>query len=236
MENEDYEQQQQKLIDSVLNKKLEFPEEYKGQKNNPIVKKWKSEILKKYGKGGEFYYCSSDELYYYADKDEAIKNVECPNCHQYCCPYCYYSSDVDYGTANCCIKGRIRYMFLYNMYEYTNPKKVYKYIPKGKPLSINYIPFISMCNFVASWSVILFWKLDFHKKGRKETIYENNLKESIFGFLAVFILNNCFGFFICIPYFLYHYLIISILLIISIFNEKPLYGYCGMVDRGIVGG
>ena len=28
-------------------------------------------MLEKYGKGGAFYHCPTDELYYYADKNEA---------------------------------------------------------------------------------------------------------------------------------------------------------------------
>ena len=92
-----------------------------------------------------------------------------------------------------------------------------------------------MCNFVACCSVIFFWKLNRYNNGKLFGCYENTFANYPCTFLLVLILNFCFGFFISIPYFLYHYILIAILGIISIFNKKPLLGYCGVIDRGIVG-
>ena len=234
MEIDNHERNKEKLIESVLYKKLKYKKDYLGQRNNPIVDKWKTEIIKKYGKGGQFYYCKLDELYYYADEDEAIYYKRCPNCNKYCCPYCYESMDYYSGIGSSCIKGRINYIFLYNIYEYISPKLEDRRDKEPrKPDIINYIPFISMCNLVATCSVTFFWKLDRYKNGENISDYELRVKNYHCVFLSVFILNNCFGFFISIPYFLYHYILIAILGIISIFNKKPLFGYCAVIDRGM---
>ena len=95
MENDyNFELEKEMLIDGVLDKQLKYKKEYSGQLTNRLVTKWKSEMLKKYGKGGNFYYCPTDELYYYADKDEAKYYKLCPKCNKYICPFCYYVDDL----------------------------------------------------------------------------------------------------------------------------------------------
>ena len=70
MENEGNDKKEQNLTVAALYKEFEHKKDYAGQKTSPIVEKWKSAILKKYGKGGLFYYCELDGLYYYAEKNE----------------------------------------------------------------------------------------------------------------------------------------------------------------------
>ena len=82
MENDNDGEKLKVLIDAVSEKKLEYKKDYDEQKNIPLIEKWKSEILEKYGKGGQFYYCKADGLNYYADKDEAIYNKPCPKCNK----------------------------------------------------------------------------------------------------------------------------------------------------------
>ena len=233
MENENLESNQQKLIEAVLDKKLECKEEYTGQKDKLLVKIWKSEMVKKYGKGGEFYYCKLDGLHYYADKDEAIKNKQCPKCKNYCCPFCNYSDKNDNGIFFCCVKGRIRAMFLFDFYACVSERG--EFTEKDKILLIIFsLPIISTVIFVAGCSCAFFWKLDKHKNGQNLYRYEINVQLHGF-FNTLFILNCLFGLFISIPYFLIHYILVMILGVISIFNKKPFYGYFGIVVRAIAG-
>ena len=96
------------------------------------------------------------------------------------------------------------------------------------PHIINYIPFTSICCFVAACSIIFFWKLKMIKKGVSKGTYINNTFND-----SIIILHFCFGFVISIPYFFHHYIFIALLGLIGIFSKKPLYMYCGMVDEGI---
>ena len=139
MENDWYIQKQQLLNDCVLNKQFDYKKEYDEQTTNYFVKKWKSDILKKFGNGGQFYFCEKDGLYYYADKDEAIIYKQCPKCRYYCCPFCNRNTLYNSQLETCCIKGSIKYMFIYNIYDYISPKNDHmknKKIPK--PLILNY--------------------------------------------------------------------------------------------------
>ena len=52
MEIDTSEENQEKLIEAVLDKELGYRQFYHGQINNLLINKWKSEIVKKYGKGG----------------------------------------------------------------------------------------------------------------------------------------------------------------------------------------
>ena len=226
MENETNLQKIELYTDSILDKKLEYKKEYAGQKTSPLVNKWKSYILKKFGKGGQFYFCKYDNLYYYADKKEAIYYKPCPICNNYFCPYCGRDSLKYYGLEECCIKGKIRFYLVYDIYKLICPKDSnYRTIVPRKPRMYNYIPFFNMCIFVATISADFYWYLDNVRDGVRVGYYGGSLT-----FLTV---NICFGFFISIPYFLYHYIFILILLIISIFNKKPFLYYCGIFDRNV---
>ena len=91
-----------------------------------------------------------------------------------------------------------------------------------------------MGRFVACWSYMLFWELHRFKHGEIMGYYDNAIV-SDYAAISVLIFNLFFGIFISIPYFLYNYALILILGIICIFSKKPLFGYCGIVDRGIKG-
>ena len=217
MENECYDQKQQILVDDILDKKFEFEEEYDGQQTNPAVEKWKVKILEKYGEGGQFYFCKLNKLYYYAEKDEEYGN-RCPRCHLYCCPFCDNTNTRFYENRMCCIKGKIRHTFLHDMYYYISPRKDDKEGKEveNKPEYVNYIPFISTFKLVAGWLFDLY-----------TVLYEPYIDN--FYLLFIFIV---FCFYISIPYFFLHYILIAILGLISIFNKKPLYGYFGIADHG----
>ena len=193
MENDN--KDNQKLIISITDKYFEYKKGYNEQKDHPLVKKWKYDILKKYGKGGQFYYCKFDGLYYYADKEEAIYNKACPKCNRFFCPFCNYLNTNEYG--NCCIKQRIRYLFLFDMYFYFSPKTESdrKLLTQLKPNFHNLIPFLSMCRLVAALSILFFWRLERIKNGERIGVYEYNISYERF-FIG---LNVCFGFFISIP-------------------------------------
>ena len=148
-------------------------------------------------------------------------------------PFCYYSEEGSYYVIkNCCIKGRIRHLFLYDAYTFISPKNGYPIY--DKPDVYNYIPFTAMCKLVACLSAVLFWNLYIHRSGKRVINNESNLQSNYCIFLIVLILNLCFGFFISIPYSLIHYILLAVLGVISIFNKKPLYGYYGIMDRGMV--
>ena len=180
---------------------------------------------KKYGKGGKFYYCPTDELYYYADKDEGKYYKLCPECDKYICPFCYYADDFRNNEVKCCIKGRIKHKFFYDIYYYISPKEIDirgKEVEQ-KPLVYNYIPFIGLILFETNLASLFYFSLIRHKTN---DIYGASNGE------LVSTIGIGFWIFISIPYFLYHYILVAALLLICIFSKKPFLYYCGIADRG----
>lgn len=236
MENDKFDQKTEELFNSVLDNKLVFKADYAGQKNTPLFKKWKSEIIEKYGKGCRFYYCKLDGLYFFTDKNKDKYRKKCPKCKNYCCFFCNNTTRIyDPGSIKCCVKAKIAKMFLSFLSKADYYFSSDKYPADDKPSIYNYIPFASMINFVTSWYSVFFFNSGRYKNDKLIGDYRDSFTSNFIYFLNIFFVF-CFIFFICIPYFLCHYILIAILLIISIFNKKPLYGYCGIIDQGIVMG
>ena len=110
-----------------------------------------------------------DELYYYADKNEAKYYKLCPKCNKYICPFCYRTDDLKYNDIDCCLKGKIYHKFFYEMYYYLSPKELER---RGreveeKPWKYNYIPFIGLVIFEENMASLLYWLLKNHKKERR---------------------------------------------------------------------
>ena len=230
MENDyNFELKQEMLTGGVLDKQLKYKKEYSDQKER-LVTKWKSKILEKYGKGGQFYYCPNDELYYYADKSEAKYYKLCPKCNKYICPFCYYADDFSYSDEiTCCIRGKIKHKFFYDIYYYISPKeiKIRGEEVEKKPWKHNYIPFFGLIMFETNCTSSLYSRLYCHKK-KTHYFYSHHYYVRDFEI----VIRCCFWSFISIPYFFQHYIFIAILLLISTFNKKPFLYYCGIVDRG----
>ena len=93
-----------------LNNKMIFKSDYKGCKITQNIKflKWKELMLKKYGEKSNYFYCKTDDIYFWVDYDTIkryIYFVSCPICKYRTCLFC--SSKKDHKYKVCCLKRKI---------------------------------------------------------------------------------------------------------------------------------
>ena len=201
MENSTNEQNEEKLLSSVISKQFKFEEEYNGQNKKYSLKQWKNKIKDKYGNNGNFYYCKKDNIYFY-DTSKKIKNIEsCPICSEFICLYCGYLAYKEDAIYSCCFRRKIKYIILYDINKY-----IVNNNDLEKPNICNYVPFANCFTFIAFFSNFLFWKADRYKNGKNIGIFEDTHRNHKICIILTFI-NVFFGFVIAVPFFFHHYFI-----------------------------
>ena len=83
---------------------------------NPNFQKWKTEMFKNYGDDAKFFKCLIDNVIFCASlddyKDFPYYLCNCPICQTPTCFFCSKFCEDHYRNGNCCLKRRIRCMFI----------------------------------------------------------------------------------------------------------------------------
>ena len=228
-----------------ISNKIYFKLEYHGQKindKNIEFLKWKKSMLKIYGENAKLFKCLKDDILFYSTikdcKSYPFYRHTCPKCKEHICFYCskiVYESDYYNDKGICCLKRRLKYLFLHDGYIYINPiSKRYhnKYI---KAFKYFITPIISFLLLSGTFQRILFERLAFKNgkinKGKMET-YEKHLSK--YSRHKALIINDCCSIVLSIPLFVIDIYFIIFILIISIpFKFIPLKYLLGLFYANI---
>lgn len=207
------------------NLKLSYSEEDKEHPEK--IREWKKNMKEKYGKGGEFYKCSFDNLYFYISKSDIIPHVKCSKCNYYLCSYCDNRDKVEINIGNCCVRGRVRKFFVEDAYIYIKSDEFFGGEKKAPLNLLHLIPLLNICYLVGGMSLALFWKLD----GKDQYNYESKMKNSgCFIYSLIIFLNWMFTFLVSIPFAAGFHILFLIFYIFSFLTgRKLLKKYLGIV-------
>ena len=204
-----------------LNRIFKFDYEGQNLEKNALYIQWKNSMLSKYGKDVKLFKCLKDKIYFYATYNEYnniyFRQAKCPICKN---PICYYCSrffnDSLNKKASCCLKRKIRFIFLKDSFIYFNRERdgyfLYFFIPGWSFLFL----FLRIQNS-------FFYKLAMKNAKSDENgylpIYMYNTEKTDFIFNINFL--SCILF--IIPFFIINIYIILFTFIISIpFKYIPL--------------
>ena len=213
------------------NIKFIYKLDYKGQSiNNSEFKKWKEDMLEKYGKDAKLFKCKDDNILFYITNKECKSipkyKYDCPFCKKSICYFCSRLTNEKDSCGRCCIKIRIINLFTDSGFIFIKGGYVdYKYMR-----FLLLIPLINLLYLINVISMTLFLGLydktkekndpgsTYRYKSRIE--YEDNSNNYLF--ILIIVLNALCAFMLGICFTLiFSYFVIFIFLISIIFKEYP---------------
>ena len=167
-----------------ISNKTFFQLEYHNQKindKNIEFLKWKQSMKKIYGENAKLIKCSKDNILFYSTykdcKSEPFYLHTCPKCKEQICFYCSkFVKENDYKKGICCLKRRMKYLFLYDGYGYINPIKNNCLNEYKKAFKYFITPIISFLLFSGTFQRILFEDLAFKNGKINNGIFETYLE------------------------------------------------------------
>ena len=216
-----------------------FKYDFDGQnvKNTSKFQTWEHSMKEIYGNNGKLFKCLFDKIYYYSTNDDCKNSYylsPCPICKKNSCYFCStFCKDVYGQKGSCCIKRRIKCIFLQDKLIYVSQNQneeninLYK-----KAFIIFFIPFLSFLIFIGRIQSSFFYGLTYTKykldeKGcyipYKETLSHKNK------YLVVTI-NVVAASFLTIPFLIINIYIIIIVWIFSIpIKLIPIRHFIGII-------
>ena len=147
-----------------------FKCDFEGQnvKNSPKYQTWEQSMKGIYGNNGKLFKCPQDKIYYYYTNEDCKRTYylgSCPICKKSICHFCHtYCQDIYFENGSCCLKRKIKCMFLQDKLIYISQSKYHEdMFPYKKAFVIFFIPFLSFLNFIGRIQTSFFYKLSFTK-------------------------------------------------------------------------
>lgn len=230
MEND--ENKNEILVQNNDNSNRIFKLDYEGQniENNNNFIQWKQSMLSIYGNNTKFFKCLKDNILFCKNDDLNhdiffYQNI-CPICQNRICYYCSrYGRDIFFENASCCLKRKIKYIFIRDKYFFLNQNinVESRRILFKQYFIIFLIPIAGFLLFIARIQTSFFYKLLM-----KNTIlrddgilpsYKNHLNKKD----LVITINIIFSCILAIPFLIINIYTILLVLLISVpFKLIPL--------------
>ena len=216
--------------------------DYKGQSiNSEEFKKWKKDMLEKYGKDAKLFKCKDDNILFYITNKECKSipkyKYDCPFCKKSICYFCSKLTNKEDNCGRCCIKIRIINLFTDSAYIFfKGGYDDYKYMR-----FLLLIPLFNLLYLINMISINLFYGLYDKTKEKKESgstdTYEHRIgyldenKNCLF--ILIIILNALCAIMLGICFtLLFSYFVSFIFLISIIFKEYPSKYIVGILYDG----
>ena len=195
---------------------------FEGQnvKNSPKYQTWEHSMKEIYGNNGKLFKSPQDKIYYYYTNDDCKRTYYlglCPICKKNICHFCQtYCQDLYFENGSCCLKRKIKCMFLQDKLIYLNKSKHKDMFPYKKAFIIFFIPFLNFLNFIGRIQTSFFYKLSFTKDKFDENGYYVTYK-NIFDHKELIITINIFAeVLLTLPFFIINILSFSYYFLIQI--------------------
>ena len=200
-----------------------FKLDYKKQKMNNNLKfiKWKKQMLRIYGINSKIFFCSKDNIYFYASNDEFNKfpfyQGICPFCNKKVCYFCSRPSNVSRGL--CCIKRSLKFAFIQNPLRFLRNEFNYEVLPLNKNIVFYpgfHIMIITLFIDCLFYSLLMKNEKYFYKKKK----YSSHYNKTIISTILI-----AFYFTMFIPFFILDIYSIIITLLFTFFVNDSLLKY-----------
>ena len=190
-----------------------FRPDYENQKleTNLGYQKWKSSMIDKYGIKGKIYKCPKDKIYFYGS--DKVNEEFCPVCKK---GICYFCSQLDPDSYNCCIRSKLNQMYkdgtklsdssIGHLNDYQLSSFTYFLIP-----GLNIVFLIGVIFNFSYYKLVMAYEND------TGYAYECYLHKHYSRFSFILALNSFMAILLALSFIIYGFLISIIILILLIF-------------------